>query len=105
MVRPSDDLSPALERIAVGGPEVAFQMVKILVPWLAEYSLDEVMDAVDTVHLSIELPDPRLQNYAKVGGAHLITDNACAHEVITGPPFCINWRLLDFSKHMVTSLQ
>ena len=46
----------------------------------------EVLDAVDTLHPAIEIPDSRFADYVKAGEAQLIADNACAHLFVLGAP-------------------
>ena len=86
----------------VAEPEFAFRMGRTLAPRAAPYALDEVMAAVDTLHPAIELPDSRYDDFAKVGGAQLIADNACAHYFVLGPAAPAEWRSVDLTAHAVT---
>ena len=65
--------------------EYAFRFGKDLPPRATEYTVDEVLAAVATVHPSIEVPDSRYEDFVKVGTAQLIADNACACLFILGP--------------------
>ena len=47
--------------------------------------VDEVLDAVDTLHPAIEIPDSRYDDFTLVGAPQLIADNACAHYFVLGP--------------------
>ena len=96
------ELSFGANRMAVAEPEFAFRMGETLKPRATEYSQAEVMAAVDTLHPAIELPDSRFDDFARVGEAHLIADNACAHEFVIGPKMPDGWRTLDLSKHEVS---
>jgi len=62
---------------------------------------DEVLDAVESLHPAIEVPDSRYEDFTKVGAAQLIADNACACWFILGAPVEVNWRDIDLSKHPV----
>ncbi len=88
-------------RMAVAEPEFAFRMKKTLFSRTEKYSQKEVMSGVDTLHLAIEIPNSRLEDFSAVGDIQLIIDNACAHEFIIGSPINDNWLTLDLSKHHV----
>src|ERR1700731_4681025 len=79
----------------VGEPEFAFRMGRSLPPRSTPYSVAEVLDAVDTLHPAIELPDSRFADFVKAGEAQLIADNACAHLFVLGAATSANWRVLD----------
>ena len=51
---------------------------------------------------AIEIPDSRFENFATVGEAQLIADNACAHEFILGSATEADWRAIDLSQHKAT---
>jgi len=88
-------------QMRVAEPEFAFRMARDLPPRAAPYSVREVLDAVDTLHPAIEVPDSRYENFAKVGGPQLIADNACAHRFVLGAATACNWRKLDLRAHEV----
>jgi len=79
----------------VGEPEFAFRMAIDLPPRSSPYSVQEVLDAVDTLHPAIEIPDSRFADFVSAGAAQIIADNACAHWFVLGPPTKANWRALD----------
>ena len=54
----------------------------------------EVLDAVDTLHPAIEIPDSRFADFVNAGAAQIIADNACAHLFVLGAP-AADWRSLD----------
>lgn len=87
----------------VAEPEFAFRFARTIAPRPAPYTTDEVMAAVDTLHLAIELPSSRFTDFTKVGGAALIADDACAHDLVVGPPVTADWRPIDLSRHAVTA--
>jgi 2-keto-4-pentenoate hydratase len=79
----------------VAEPEFAFRMRIDLAPRAADYEVIEVLDAVDTLHPAIEIPDSRFADFASAGEAQLIADNACAHLFVLGSPANTDWRALD----------
>jgi 2-keto-4-pentenoate hydratase len=79
----------------VGEPEFAFRMRTDLPPRSSPYQVAEVLDAVDTLHPAVEIPDSRFADFARAGEAQLIADNACAHLFVLGQPTRANWRALD----------
>jgi 2-keto-4-pentenoate hydratase len=87
--------SMAGNEMRVGEPEFAFRMARDLPPRSAPYSLREVLDAVDTLHPAIEIPDSRFKEYVGAGAAQIIADNACAHLFGLGAAATPGWRALD----------
>lgn len=88
-------------RMAVAEAEFAFRMRRDLPPRATPYSSEEVMDAVGSLHPSIEVPDSRYVDFVTAGEAQLIADNACAHEFIEGPMAPDIWRDMDLAAHAV----
>lgn len=91
----------AHNRMRVAEPEFAFRFARDLPPRADAYTTAEVLGAVESLHLTIELPDSRFADFAAVGGPALIADNACAHELIIGPAVSADWRAIDLSQHQV----
>jgi 2-keto-4-pentenoate hydratase len=79
----------------VAEPEFAFRMRFDLPPRPSVYSVAEVLDAVDTLHPAIEIPDSRFADFVSAGEAQIIADNACAHLFVLGNAATANWRALD----------
>src|ERR1700760_472288 len=79
----------------VAEPEFCFRMARDLPPRPLAYSVQEVLDAVATLHPAIEIPDSRFANFVSAGAPQIIADNACAHLFVLGPPTSANWRALD----------
>src|SRR5262249_44265418 len=79
----------------VAEPEFAFRMAIDLPPRSSPYTIAEVLDAVDTLHPAIEIPDSRFADFVNAGEAQIIADNACAHLFVMGRPTTENWRALD----------
>lgn len=88
----------------VAEAEFAFGFVKDLPPRSQPYSQEEALDAVGSLHLSIEVPDSRYVDFTKVGAAQLIADTACASWLVLGPAVDRPWRGLDLSAHAVKGL-
>jgi 2-keto-4-pentenoate hydratase len=82
--------------------EFAFCMGRDLLPREAPYLVNEVLDAVDTLHPAIEVPDSRYDDFATLGAPQLIADNSCAHDFVLGPAAPASWRSLDLVGHEVS---
>ena len=91
--------SMAGNEMAVAEPEFAFRMRVDLPARSAPYSVSQVLDAVDTLHPAIEIPDSRFADFAGAGEAQLIADNACAHLFVLGPATTADWRSMDLIEH------
>ncbi|WP_374448393.1 2-keto-4-pentenoate hydratase [Stella sp.] len=89
------DLAGNLMRVAE--VEFVFRMAATLAPRSAPYGRGEVMAAVGALHTGIEIPDSRFEDFARVGAAQLIADDACAHLFVLGPACPDAWRSLDLA--------
>jgi 2-keto-4-pentenoate hydratase len=87
--------SMAGNEMRVAEPEFAFRMASDLPPRSSPYSVQQVLDAVATLHPAIEIPDSRFADFASAGAEQIIADNACAHLFVLGAPCSANWRALD----------
>jgi 2-keto-4-pentenoate hydratase len=87
--------SMAGNEMRVAEPEFAFRMHADLPPRSSAYTVRQVLDAVDTLHPAIEIPDSRFADFVSAGPAQIIADNACAHLFVLGAPCTSNWRALD----------
>jgi 2-keto-4-pentenoate hydratase len=87
--------SMAGNEMRVAEPEFAFRMRIDLPPRDAPYTVQQVLDAVDTLHPAIEIPDSRFADFVSAGAAQIIADNACAHLFVLGPPSNADWRSMD----------
>jgi 2-keto-4-pentenoate hydratase len=70
-------------------------MATDLPPRSSPYSVQQILDAVATLHPAIEIPDSRFADFVSAGAAQIIADNACAHLFVLGAPCTANWRSLD----------
>lgn len=91
--------SMAGNKMAVAEPEFAFRMRVDLPARSTPYSVQQVLDAVDTLHPAIEIPDSRFADFVSAGEAQLIADNACAHRFVLGPATTADWRAMDLIEH------
>ena len=87
--------SMAGNEMRVAEPEFAFRMRVDLPTRSTPYTTQQVLDAVDTLHPAIEIPDSRFSDFVGAGEAQLIADNACAHLFVLGPATTSDWRSLD----------
>src|SRR5258707_2047705 len=87
--------SMAGNEMRVAEPEFAFRMRVDLPARATPYTVQQVLDAVDTLHPAIEIPDSRFADLVSAGAAQVIADNACAHLFVLGSPTTANWRGLD----------
>jgi 2-keto-4-pentenoate hydratase len=85
----------------VAEAEFAFRLGRSLPPRSGPYALAEVLDAVAALHLAIEIPDSRYEDFARVGAPQLIADCACACWLVVGPEVKADWRARDLAAHGV----
>ena len=87
--------------MGVAEAEFAFRLARDLPPGEAPFSRDEVMSRVAALHLAIEIPDSRFEDFAVVGAAQLVADTACAEYFVLGAPAPEGWREIDLADHPV----
>ncbi|MGA7998686.1 MAG: hydratase [Bradyrhizobium sp.] len=87
--------SMAGNEMRVAEPEFAFRMAADLPPRSQPYTVQEVLNAVGTLHPAIEIPDSRFADFVSAGAEQIIAENACAHLFVLGAPTSANWRALD----------
>src|SRR5215218_4546158 len=87
--------SMAGNEMRVAEPEFAFRMRIDLPARATPYTVQQVLDAVDTLHPAIEIPDSRFADFVSAGAAQIIADNACAHLFVLGPATNADWRARD----------
>ena len=100
LVQPGSRVSLAGNHMRVAEAEFAFRFARDLAPRGRPYPVGEVLDAVGDLHPTIEIPDSRFDDFATVGAAQLIADNACACWLVVGAA-AANWRSLDLVAHTV----
>ncbi len=82
--------------------EFAFRLARDLPPRGREYSTDEVLASVASLHAAIEIPDSRFLDFNSVGPAQLIADSACAGLFVEGSEATADWRAIDLAAHPVS---
>ncbi len=87
----------------VAEAEFAFRMARDLPPRATTYPMQEILDAVESLHPAIEIPDSRYREFTKVGPAQLIADNACAGYFVLGPATAASWRQHDLAEHAASA--
>ena len=85
----------------VAEAEFAFKFACALPRRANPYTQKEVLDAVESLHPAIEVPDSRYNDFVKVGAPQLIADTACADWFVLGPPTTADWRSRDLVAHAV----
>ena len=96
-----DTVSLAGNRMCVAEPEFAFRLGRRLPARAQTYVLAEVLEAVDALLPSIEVPNSRFTDFAHAGEPQLIADDACAHRFTLGAPAPDLWRTTDLRTHLV----
>lgn len=99
-----DNLTLGANLMAVAEAEYCFRLGTDLPPRDTAYSVEEVLNAVDTLHSAIEIPDARCVDFVTAGETQLIADNACASWFVLGPPTTSDWRNIDLRDHQVQVL-
>ena len=96
-----EEISLRNNLMRVAEAEFAFRMKRGLPGTGKPYTVAEVMDAVDTLHPAIEIPDTRYENFSKVGAPQIIADNAAAAYFMLGAAAPDTWRTIDLVTHQV----
>jgi 2-keto-4-pentenoate hydratase len=94
-------ISLAGNLMRVAEAEFAFRFGKSLPKREAPYPVEEVLEAVESLHPSIEVPDSRYHDFSRVGAPQLIADNACACWYILGAAANADWRVQNLAEHKV----
>ena len=103
VLAPGATVPSAGNRMKVAEPEMAFAFAHDLPARAQPYGVDEVMQAVASLHPSIEIPNSRFAVFTQAGEAQLLADNACAHQFILGTAAPEGWRALDLATHPVSA--
>ncbi|PHY07971.1 MAG: hydratase [Alcaligenaceae bacterium] len=70
----------------------------------ARLSVADVMQSVEALHVAIEVPASRFEDFATAGEAQLISEFACACFFVLGKEVTTNWRNVDLKDHQVKML-
>jgi len=104
VLAPGATVPAGANRMKVAEVEFAFRFSRDLTPREKEYSVDEVLAAVGSLHVGIEIPDSRYVDFVTAGGPQLIADNACAHYFVCGHATTADWRSIDLAAHPVRGI-
>jgi 2-keto-4-pentenoate hydratase len=89
--------------MAVAEAEFAFRIGRdIKRVGSAPLSMSDVMASVEALHVAIEVPASRFEDFAKAGEAQLIAEFACACFFVLGKEVTTDWRGVDLKDHQVT---
>ncbi len=91
-------LSMTGNHMAVAEAEFAFCFQQDLNSRTEDYSMEEILAAVGSLHPSLELPDSRLSDFAHAGAAALLADCACGRDWVVGAATSADWRDADLSR-------
>ncbi len=100
LVEPGATIAAQRLHMRVAELEFAFRMGRDLAPGAEAFTVDAVLDAVDALHLAIEVPDSRFDDFASAGAPQLVADCACAGYFVLGPAVP-DWRNLDLAMQPV----
>ena len=82
--------------------EFAFRMGSdVLALGDSPLSVPQVMAQVAELHLAIEIPNSRYQDFVTAGEAQLIADFACASHMVLGSALSTDWRSVDLAAQAV----
>jgi 2-keto-4-pentenoate hydratase len=105
-LKPGASISLTHNLMRVMEPEFAFRIGRdVLANSPLALTTEEVMSHVQDLHLAIEIPDSRWQDFVHIGEAMLLADFACANQLVLGEAVSYPWRDLDLSQHAVQVLK
>jgi 2-keto-4-pentenoate hydratase len=82
--------------------EFAFRMGSdVLALGTQALTVQQVMAQVAELHLAIEIPNSRYQDFVTAGEAQLIADFACASHMVLGSALSTDWRSVDLAAQAV----
>ncbi len=89
---PDAVLSMTGNHMAVAEAEFAFRFATNLNARQEGYTIKQILDAVDSLHPSLEFPDSRISDFALAGASALLADCACGKDWVIGEATSENWR-------------
>jgi 2-keto-4-pentenoate hydratase len=101
VVGAGSELSLAGNRMRVAEPEFAFRFGRALPPRAKPYAVAEVLDAIESLHPALEVPDSRYAVFTRAGQAQLLADNACCGRFAFAAAAPGRWREIDLVAHAV----
>ncbi len=96
------ELPAAHLHMAVVEAEFVFRLADGLPARGRDYSAQDVVAAAAALHIGIEVPDSRFEDFTVVGAAQLIADNACTEYFVLGEAAPESWRGIDLAGHHVS---
>ncbi len=90
-------LSMAGNHMAVAEAEFAFYFDHGLDCRTEPYSTEEVLNAITSLHPSLEFPDSRLSDFANAGIETLLADCACCRDWVVGAATSVDWQRADLA--------
>ena len=94
---PDAILSMTGNHMAVAEAEFAFCFGHDLASRSQPYTRSEILDAVSSLHPSLELPDSRIGDFANAGAAALLADCACGRDWVIGAATTTDWRAMNLA--------
>ncbi len=101
---PNAVLSMAGNHMAVAEAEFAFRFGKSIIGRETAYTGNEILDAVSSLHPSLEFPDSRISDFANAGAATLLADCACGKDWVIGEATSVEWRNINLAESPVQLL-
>ena len=93
------ELPAAHLHMAVVEAEFVFRLASDLPARGRDYTPEDVVAATAALHLGLEIPDSRFEDFTIVGAPQLIADNACTEFFVLGPAVPESWREIDLAAH------
>jgi 2-keto-4-pentenoate hydratase len=101
--RSGANLSVGKMQMRSAEPEFAFVLAQDLEARSGGLDLQDVLAAVGSLVLAIEVPDSRFVDFSAVGVPSLVADMMCGGHFITGPSVA-DWRSLDLAQQTARML-
>ena len=99
--RDGDRITAGPLHMGVAEAEFAFRVGRDLPLADAPFSPDEAAGRMAALHVAIEIPDTRFDDFVSAGAAQLAADSACAEYFVLGPAAPEGWRDVDLAAHPV----
>ena len=96
---PGDAVPLGATAIGVMEVELAFTFGRSLAPRDGGWTREAMMDAVEAMHVAVELPLTRFKQLGTAGAPQITADNACAGSLVLGAPIPSQlWRGRDLAE-------
>jgi 2-keto-4-pentenoate hydratase len=97
-MKPDATISLQNNLMRVMEPEFAFRIGSDVMSTSHQpLTTEQVMSHVKDLHLAIEIPNSRYQDFVTAGEAQLIADFACASHMVLGAALSTDWRGVDLA--------